>query len=238
MKYFFIGCFFFFASLGSIQGNPLKKFFKKADSFLTENVKFGKVNYDKILQKPQHLQNLKDLIQDVNLENETRETKIAFYINAYNLLVISKIVENYPIDSPFEIEGFYTERFFDVAGERLSLAELEEKKLLKAFKDYRIPFTLCWGTAGSFPLNSFAYKPEKINKQLLQTVKTIANSDNFIRIKNNSHRILFCEFLLSWQKLADPQIIIKGLNQLRKETIPVTYTVEFYPTDHTLNAVK
>ena len=46
--------------------------------------------------------------------------KTAFWINAYNLIVIKAIVENYPINSPMDFAGFFDSKKHPVAGEKLT----------------------------------------------------------------------------------------------------------------------
>jgi len=67
---------------------------------------------------------------------------IAFYINAYNLLVIHQVVKNYPLSSVQDKNGFFEKRKFQIAGEEMSLNRLEKDKLLKKYKDASISIVL------------------------------------------------------------------------------------------------
>jgi len=240
MKGIFLFVFIFYSSFfRPVSADSLKKFFKKSGIFFSEFVKEGKVNYSAIVENTesqQELQQLNRLIEHIDLSSFSKEEKMAFLIDTYNILVISQIVEKYPIASPFKIDGFFDTRKFTVAGEVVSLNRLQ-KEMLEAFQDLRIPFALCTGTKGSFPLNSFAYKPGKLQKQLSAQVQKVVNCAYFIRKMRNSSRILLCESFLPWSKTMDKKQLIDQLNAWRAEALPTTYSVAYFPTDHSLNAL-
>jgi hypothetical protein len=94
---------------------------------------------------------------------------------------------------------------------------------------------LCHGTLGSFPLSDFAFRPEKLDKQLLHKVKMLVNDENYIRIKKNSSRILFCESFLKVGRIADQKDLIGSINEHREEDLPVTFSLDYYPSNRGLN---
>ncbi|MEO8495936.1 MAG: DUF547 domain-containing protein [Planctomycetota bacterium] len=59
-----------------------------------------------------------------------RAGQIAFYINAYNSCCIKAILDNYPLHTPKDVEGFFDKLKFDVAGEKLTVSEIEYDRLI------------------------------------------------------------------------------------------------------------
>jgi hypothetical protein len=65
-----------------------------------------------------------------DLTEMEKADKLAFLINAYNAMTIKNVLNNFPIDSPMDVEGFFKEKKFIVAGIELTLDELEYNHIL------------------------------------------------------------------------------------------------------------
>ena len=85
-------------------------FFEKADLFFNDYLAEGLVKYEAIKKKTQALNELTAEIASYPLEDMSNDSKKAFLINAYNLLVIKQIIENYPVEGPLEVKGFFNEK--------------------------------------------------------------------------------------------------------------------------------
>lgn len=86
----------------------------------------------------------------------------AFYINAYNALVLKAVVTQMgarggKLGSVMEVKGFFDAIPHTVAGEQLTLNALEETRLRKAFNDPRIHFAVNCASASCPPLASTPY---------------------------------------------------------------------------------
>lgn len=93
--------------------------------------------------------------------------RLAFYINAYNVLVIKAVVDRYPIESVMKVDGFFKKLTWKVAGKNLSLDALENEVIRKEFKEPRIHFVLVCG-AESCPRLQREPATEANLEQLLQ----------------------------------------------------------------------
>ena len=71
-----------------------------------------------------------------------RPAQLAFYINAYNALVIWSVLERHPVQSVMKIEGFFKAHTHRVAGEAMTLDALEHQIIRPRFKDARVHFVL------------------------------------------------------------------------------------------------
>lgn len=66
----------------------------------------GKVDYALIGKQKAELVTLINMIEKADVSKADKNTKTAFYLNAYNLLTINSVVMNMPIKSPLDVKGF------------------------------------------------------------------------------------------------------------------------------------
>ena len=67
----------------------------------------GEVNYAAIKRNPLELKGLLRRIETFDAAAASENERKAFYINAYNMLVIGAVVENYPLESVEKVPGFF-----------------------------------------------------------------------------------------------------------------------------------
>ena len=210
-------------------------FYDEADDFFGKYVINGKVNYSEI-KKNNELEKLVQKIkfETINLSNS--DNKLAFYINAYNILTIKNIVDKYPVISPRDIDGFFDKIKFNVQGENLTLNEIENNKI-RVLGDARIHFALVCAAYGCPKLVSKAYFPSKINQQLEQQTTETLNDPNFIRIKSNS-KIAYVSEIFRWYASdfgSSKTAILNYINNYSKIKIPSSFTLDYYPYSWKLN---
>lgn len=213
------------------------KFFVKADKFFSTHVKDGLVDYETIVKDPAPLNELVGLIAVTDLSEANTDSRKAFYINSYNLLVIKTIVDNFPMKSPLDLKTFFSGARFTVAGEQLSLDDIEHKKLLDATGDPRLHMALVCGALGCPPLAPFAYKPDQVDKQLDIQAHTALNDPDFIRVDTTQHMAQLSQIFFWYRR----DFVIKGpgilefINKYRDIPIPADYTLAKYTYDWALN---
>jgi hypothetical protein len=103
----------------------------------------------------------------------------AFWINAYNALVLRTVIDaypikgkspEYPVESIRQIPGAFERRQHRVAGQMLTLDEIETR-ILAGFGDARVALALGRGAIGSGRLRSEAFIASKLTAQLDDAVK-------------------------------------------------------------------
>ncbi|AKD05708.1 hypothetical protein PKOR_13275 [Pontibacter korlensis] len=215
-------------------------FYTLLSSLLQRHVQQGQVNYKSLQQDKNKLQQLVKQIANYNLKGAGEAEVKAFYLNAYNLLVLQQVLENYPLKSVMDVEGFFDKKKHLVAGQSLTLNELEKQKLMKPFQDARLHFALVCAAKSCPPLLNQAYTPDRVEKQLQeQTVRTLQSSE-FIRVQPASKRVLVSE-IFSWYKddfLREAPSIAGYINRYRKTALPARYSLGYYNYDWKLNDVK
>jgi hypothetical protein len=211
-------------------------FFTKADAFFNAHVANGKVDYKGIAADATELDALLSLAADISVNPSEANTYQAFWINAYNLAVIKGIVVNYPINSPLDKAGFFDKTKYNLGGEKITLNDIENKKLRAVFKDARVHFVLVCGAQGCPPLIGKAYTPDNVESLLQRQTELAVNNPDFIRIKGK--KVGVSEIFKWYQEdfVTKEQTLIGFLNKYRTTPIAEGAKVSYYSYDWRLNA--
>lgn len=236
----FLLILFLFTSIISGYGQSNEKlelFFKLSDYFLKRHVYKGLVNYQYSSRNFGEIDLLHKTIMEVDLSNASPEDKKAFYVNAYNILVIHQVTTSYPIARPLDKEGFFDGTYYEVAGEKLTLNELESGKMLRIYEDSRFHFVLACGAISCPPLHNLAYMPGNVEELMEERTRLTLNDDNFIMLDKDSKTVRVSK-IFEWYKTdfgGTPKSTIDFINKYREEKIPADYKLETYEYDWTLN---
>lgn len=222
------------------ENNELDLFFKLSDYFLKRHVYNGLVNYQYASKNTQEIELLHTKIGEIEIANYPEDTQKAFYVNAYNLLVIYQLSKSYPIGGPLDKSGFFDKTQYTVAGEQLSLNQLESK-ILKTFNnDPRFHFVLACGAMSCPKLYNLAYRPENINELMDERTKLALNDSDFTITKNDKNE-LAVSMIFNWYKSDFEQsgdTTFEFINRYRDIKIPLNYKLTYYEYDWTLNERK
>lgn len=125
-------------------------------------------------------------------ESWDEKAKIAFWINAYNALVLKLIVDHYPIKASLlksvvhpknsiqQIPGAFNGVKFTVMGQAMTLDDIEHGVLRKSFAEPRIHMALVCAAKGCPFLRAEPYTGEKLDEQLdEQTKRFLADPQKF-----------------------------------------------------------
>ena len=219
----------------------LNEFLNATDAFMKSTVTTGSVKYATIKKSPAALNALIAQIGAMNLHGFTADEKKAFYINAYNVSVIKGIVNNYPLEKPLDVDGFFDKIKYTVAGESLTLNEIENSKV-RIYNDARIHFALVCAARGCPSIVDYAYRPEKLEAQLQERTISSLNDPNFIRVKPNAKTVYISE-IFKWYEgdfLKEGKTVVAFINKFRRENsaLPSSYKVANYPYNWKLNEYK
>jgi hypothetical protein len=218
-------------------GTPLTSFTDEVDVFLKKYVNNGLVNYSKIKENKLEIEKLYRDAGTMDLGKATASEKKAFYINAYNIVVIHTVANHYPIASPMDVGGFFDKIKHLISGENLTLNELENKKLRQVYADGRLHFALVCAAKSCPSLMGEAYKSGKIEEQLNARTRITLNDPNWIKVFPKQKKVEISK-IFEWYKddfTSERGSALDWINQFRKEKIPATYDVSFYEYDWTLN---
>ncbi len=128
----------------------------------------GLVDYERAVEARADLDDYLDQVARATPAQFARdEQRLAFYINAYNALVIEGVLFYWPIASVEDVgplHRFFRERRYRVAGVRVSLHGLEAK-VIRQF-DPRMHFALNCASASCPRLNVEPFRAESLDRQL------------------------------------------------------------------------
>lgn len=236
MKKFIIGLLFIVTN-GVYASTSVTQFIQGADQLLKKEVKQGQVDYQNIKNNFQFIDKLYQQIRNTTLDGATENEKKAFYINAYNIIVIHEIAKYYPLKSPMDKSGFFDQVKHRIAGEELTLNALESKKIVRPYQDPRIHFALACAAKSCPSLASFAYVPEKLDEQLDARTRLSLNDPEFIRADQQKKNVEVSK-IFDWYKndfTQNGQSILDFINKYRDHKIPADFKVNFYEYNWQLN---
>lgn len=221
--------------------NAPRPFHEDVTAFLKKVVTpDGQVNYTAAGHEAATLQTLVQRVQHFDIYGATSSERKAFYLNAYNLTVIKAVVDAYPLTSVMKLPGFFDKKEHAIAGELLTLNELETK-LRKVYADPRIHFALVCGARGCPRLRAEAYAPATLDAQLTNQARKVLQDPQFIRVEAGGKKVLVSE-IFKWYEAdfkATSKSTLAYINQFRgSKAIPATAAIDFYSYDWTLNDRK
>lgn len=222
----------FFLFLFSFFSLHAQDFFSNADAFFKKNVEKGLVDYNGIKNHPAELNAL--IKQIANAPAYQGDEEKAFLINAYNLFVIQGIVENYPVEGPLKINGFFDKQSFNLRGSKITLNDLEKQTLAKQFPDPRLHFVLVCAAKGCPKLASFAYTGKKLDDVLEERTRTVINDPDFTHVKGAN---LSVSQIFEWYAadFGGKDKVVPFIQRYHLLKVKFNPTYSFYEYDWTLN---
>lgn len=215
-------------------------FNSEADGLLKKYVQNGEVNYQALAERPEPLNQLYQLLNNVSLTGEDEQERKAFYINAYNIITIYQIVENYPVSSPMEISGFFDNIRHTVAGENLTLNQLEKERLFVHHFDPRLHFVLVCAAKSCPALADFAYTADKLDQQLEEKTRAALNNPDFIQVRPKDEVVMLSKIFEWYEKdfLQEAPSLLAYINQYRNQPLPSDLKIKFYEYNWQLNQLS
>ena len=186
------------------------------NQFLKKYAASGRVSYAAIQEDRNLLQTYLDYLTRLTpdfLGTLNRESRIAFWINLYNAVVISQILNHPGIKSVEEIPDFFKAPVVHAAQVDLSLNDLKNEVLRKGFRDERILFALVSGRMDSPKLLAEAYMGERLEEQLDFGVRQFVDDETFNQIQVGARIAILSQifaddgedFLLRYGSLEGPR---------------------------------
>ncbi|OGX86837.1 DUF547 domain-containing protein [Hymenobacter glacialis] len=214
----------------------------KTTAFLHKYVnKEGKVNYAGIKRSPAQLNELQQAIAAFDVTKAEMADQYAFYLNAYNVLVIGEIVAHYPLQSVQDMPGFFNRTQLEVGREQLTLDQIENDKLRNIYADPRLHFALVCGTNSCPRLSRTAYVGKNLFVQLNDQAKFVLLDPAYVKVDEARQEVKLPE-IFKWYE-ADFSTATKPgvmfVNQFRKDArVPTWYAVDYQPYNWGLNDQK
>ncbi|OMH32841.1 DUF547 domain-containing protein [Motiliproteus sp. MSK22-1] len=171
------------------------------ESLLKEYVGSGEVNgitlnlvdYSTLSTDSRFINLVRQLAEYPVSNLNTREEQLAFYINAYNILTLKTVVDNWPLKSIKDVGSWIRPVWKLDAGkidkQMISLDEIEHE-ILRPMGEPRIHFAIVCASLSCPDLRTEAYKAETLDQQLDDQTKIfLKNPDKGLKNAGSKMRV-------------------------------------------------
>ncbi|MEM8525043.1 MAG: DUF547 domain-containing protein [Bacteroidota bacterium] len=209
-------------------------FFDKAEAFFQAHVENGTFDYAKA-KGNMDLESLIQTIETADLNKIEEPSKKAFLINAYNLLVIRQVTDQYPIETVQENGGFFDKNKVTVGGKKYTLTQFEKQELLDVYEDARLHFVLNCAAISCPKIVDFAYQPAQLEEQLNQQTTIALDDPTFLKVMEEKVELskIFEWYIDDFG--GNRLTTLTFVNKYKTEKVDLKSRVGYYTYDWTLN---
>ena len=210
------------------------------------HVRDGRVDYPAI----QASSRLGGYMQELNridpTKLPTRQHQLAFWINAYNAFAVKGILDHY---SPVTLWGryrYFIGRDYQVGGTAINLYDLERHVLIEQFHEPLMHFAIVCASMSCPKLQSWAYHPDQLNRQLEHSARGFINDPTRNRF-DRKQKVASLSMIFQWfeKEFADAAgsvlaYIARYVDnpELAKELMQRGYRIEYLGYDWSLNGFQ
>lgn len=150
------------------------------------------VDYPGIAADPLYPRVLKRLASQPRDALVSREERLAFYINAYNVMAIKMVVDHWPLSSIKKagslLRPVWKKPAGTVAGETLTLDQIEHE-ILRPMGEPRMHLAIVCASVSCPDLRNESYIADRLEEQLEdQSRRFLNNAGKGVRVENNDVR--------------------------------------------------
>ncbi len=204
------------------QQKPVLNNFKTYELLLTKYVHNGYVDYQKLKADRQWENTLNELKSPTLIT--TPEQYFAFWINAYNTLVLKTICDQYPLKSLHELKNAYASKKFIVNGQICSIQDIYNFKLLlpmQSQKNIKPLFLTCNGSVGWPKLLNHPIYPHTLYDDCESSIELFINNKANVIFKPQNKCLMISQFF--------------QINKLIFDSLfgdPFNFVIEYYTYPH------
>jgi hypothetical protein len=149
-------------------------------ALLDKHLENGLVDYAGLKAEEYKLDAYLDLMSNVDVDSLDRDSRLAFWINAYNAWTLKLVLRDYPdVESIKDYGGFFTSPWeidlVEAAGDLYTLDEVEHEIIRKRFDEPRIHFAVNCASISCPPLRAEPYNGSELNAQLEEQTREFLN---------------------------------------------------------------
>ncbi len=213
------------------------------DQIVRAHVRDGQVDYPAV----QAAGTLDGYLRDLNRIDPTklpkRQDQLAFWINAYNAFAVKGILDQYSPSTLWGRYRYFIGRDYYVGGAAINLYDLEREVLIAQFHEPLMHFAIVCASASCPKLQSWAYRPDQLDRQLDQVAHAFVNDPTRNRF-DRGQKTAFLSMIFNWfeKDFADAagsvlSYVARYVDdpELAKELTQPGYRIEFLEYDWSLN---
>lgn len=174
---------------------------------LRENVRDGLVDYEHLKAHREPLEHFYGAVsvsgpQSTPALFKSPTDRAAYWINVYNALVLRAVLERYPTETMYGLQGpaLETDFMFHVDRRTMNLLAVKKKLEEVSRNDPRVTFCLCAAARGCPPLAPEPYHGFDLERRLRETARQAVDNDDLVRIDHMKRRLLVWLDLFSRRK--------------------------------------
>lgn len=174
----------------------------------------GLVDYARLKDDPEDIDRYYLLLSTYSPDSHpslfpTEQSKLAYWINAYNAAVIKTVLNYYPISSVEDVEppkalfffpdksGFFLFQRLTFGGETTSLYYLENGVIRKRFRDPRIHFAINCAARGCPRLPRRPFTAQHLNDQLDRETRKFLSEERNLRV-DHQEKTIYLSSIFDW----------------------------------------
>jgi hypothetical protein len=167
-------------------------------TLLQGHVERGGVNYRRLLGNRSALDAVVRELGAVDKAGEqafTREERLAYWINAYNLFTLRAVADHYPIQGRWfsiyprnsirQIDGVWTRIRWRAGGSDLTLDQIEHEIIRPVFKEPLVNFALACGAVSCAPLQGEPFLADRLPQQLESAARAFLAEEQGSRVSGD-----------------------------------------------------
>ena len=132
----------------------------------------GKVSYSGLKSDKTKLYSYVTQLQESVPESTwSKDTTLAYWINAYNAFTVDLILRNYPLESIKDVKDPWDQRLWKIGSKWYNLNDIEHQ-ILRKLEEPRIHFAIVCASVSCPNLANFAYTESELEAQLEQVTRT------------------------------------------------------------------
>jgi hypothetical protein len=200
MIWFLLFCNVSFAGAFDFSGwDALLK--KHVNTATIDGVVLNTVAYKSLKDDPEFKKVIEELKAASLDELKTKEEKLSFWINTYNVLAVKVVADHYPVKSIKDVDSLFKSVWKrpagEVAGKERTLNEVEHE-ILRKMGDPRIHVAIVCASVSCPDLRKEAFTADRLNEQLDDQVKLfLENTGKGMRIDEKKKKV-YVSSIFKW----------------------------------------
>jgi hypothetical protein len=195
------------ALLSPLDGQMRTSAGKSYDEILDTYVRDGLVYYRALKSDRARLDAYVASLADTSIDSAPPNEQLAFWLNAYNAIVLQTVVDHYPIaqrtsqyppHSIRQIPGAFERLPHRVAGRTMTLDQIEQT-VLPGYHDPRTYLALGRGSIGGGRLRSEAFAPAKLETQLKEVADECVTRSECVHVDRDANKLTVTP-IFSWRE--------------------------------------
>ena len=171
------------------------------------------------------LQDYLTRMQDIDPRDYRQEEQLVYWINLYNSLTVELVVENYPVKSITKISNWFfsfgpwNDAIAEVAGESVTLNDIEHRILRPVWEDFRLHFALNCASLGCPNLQNRAFTADNAEDLLEKSAYEYLSHSRGMRFDGDR---LYLSSIFDWYAVdfgSDLQEVLETLSEYAPEEV-------------------